>query len=71
VNPAGFTLTDFAFPVAPAELSGFTVTGFAWLSIAPPAVTPLEVVTFVSVFGGPSEFVSEFYSAGLVVTFDG
>lgn len=41
----GFTLTGLAFPVAPANLSGFTIQGYQWVAVS--GSTP---ITFGSVF---------------------
>lgn len=34
MDVTGFTLTDFAFPVSPAEMDGFTIAEFSWISEA-------------------------------------
>jgi hypothetical protein len=38
MDPAAFTLTNFAFPVGPTDLPAFTLAGFQWLTQIMPGV---------------------------------
>lgn len=54
----GFTLTEFAFPVAPADLDGFALDEFAWVDLTPAPPTQAGGRRFSGTGRGSATFTS-------------